>query len=141
MTDEFLVNNEYEDGSIKLFLNMSSLNGRPELVSLLQYMKNTRLDNPAIIVQDERIVKLDKVVGEVKQSEEWEAVKMNILDIGIQKGLAEGHASGLAEGISALIESCQELGASREVTRMKIEQKLSITGDEAEKYMHKYWKD
>ncbi|MDD6798617.1 MAG: hypothetical protein PUE71_10060, partial [Clostridia bacterium] len=58
----------------------------PELVSLLQYMKNTRLDNPAIIVQDERIVKLDKVVEEVKQSEEWEAVKMNILDIGIKKG-------------------------------------------------------
>ena len=75
-----------DDGTTKLFLNMSSQNGRPELVSLLQYMKNTRLDNPAIIVQDERIVKLDKIVEEVKQSEEWEAVKMNILDIGIKKG-------------------------------------------------------
>ncbi|MGN0408195.1 MAG: hypothetical protein ACI4EJ_08040 [Bacteroides sp.] len=82
MTDEFLVNNEYEDGSIKLFLNMSSQNGRPELVSLLQYMKHTRLDNPAIIVQDERIVKLDKVVEEVKQSEEREAVKMTFLNTG-----------------------------------------------------------
>ena len=45
-------------------------------------MKNTRLDNPAIIVQDERIVKLDKVVEEVKQSEEWEAVKMTFFNTG-----------------------------------------------------------
>ena len=48
----------------------------------MQYMKNTRLDNPAIIVQDERIVKLDKVVEEVKQSEEWEAVKMTFFNTG-----------------------------------------------------------
>ena len=123
-----------EDGTTKLFLNMSSRNGRPELVSLLQYMKNTRLDNPEIIIQDERIVKLDKVVEEVKQSEEWEAVRMNILDIGIQKGRAEG----IAEGITLL---CRELGISREDTKAKIMSKLSISDDEAEKYMQQYWKD
>ena len=71
---------------------MTSLNGRPELVSLLQYMKNTTLDNPEILVKDKRIAKLDRIVKEVKQSEEWEAVKMNILEIGIEKGLNEGKA-------------------------------------------------
>ena len=143
-----------EDGTTKLFLNMSSQNGRPELVSLLQYMKNTRLDNPAIIVQDERIVKLDKVVGEVKQSEEWEAVKMNILDIGIKKGreegleegLKEGRAEGLKEGLKEgraeeIIESCMEFNVSKDLTKAKLVQKLSISEDEAEKYMQKYWKD
>ncbi len=75
-----------EDGTKKIFLNMTSRNGRPELVSLLQYMKNTDLDNPDISVKDDRIVELDKIVGEVRQSEEWEAVKMNILEIGIEKG-------------------------------------------------------
>ena len=75
-----------EDGTTKLFLNMTSKNGDPILVSLLQYMKQTSIDNPEIQVKDERIVTLDAVVREVKQSEEWEAVKMSILSIGIEKG-------------------------------------------------------
>ena len=65
-----------DDGTKKIFLNMTSRNGRPELISLLQYMKNTTLDNPEIIVKDKRIQSLDRIVNEVKQSEEWEAVKV-----------------------------------------------------------------
>ncbi len=75
-----------EDGTKKIFLNMTSKKGTPELVSLLQYMKQTSLENPEILVKDRRIEKLDKIVQEVKQSEEWEAVKMNILEIGVEKG-------------------------------------------------------
>ena len=75
-----------EDGTTKIFLNMKSKNGRPELISLLQYMKNTTMENPEILVRDERIVNLSKIVEEVKQSEEWEAVRMNILEVGIAKG-------------------------------------------------------
>ena len=83
-----------EDGTMKLFLNMTSKNGDPILVSLLQYMKQTSIDNPEIQVKDERIVALDAVVQEVKQSEEWEAVKMSILSIGIEKGREEGIKTG-----------------------------------------------
>ena len=79
-----------DDGTKKIFLNMTSKNGRPELISLLQYMKNTTLDNPEILVRDKRIRKLDQMVKEVKQSEEWEAAKMNILEIGIEKGQNKG---------------------------------------------------
>ena len=73
---------------------MTSKNGRPELVSLLQYMKNTRLDNPEITVKDDRIVRLDEIVQEVKQSEEWEAVKMNLIEIGEARGQVRGQARG-----------------------------------------------
>ena len=66
------------DGTRKIFLNMESLNGRAELVSLLQYMKKTSLDNPAIQVMDPRIVELDEIVQEVKESEEWAEVRMSI---------------------------------------------------------------
>lgn len=75
--------------------NMNSKNGRPELVSLLQYMKNTTLDNPDILIKDKRIKKLDRIVKEVKQSEEWEAVRMNILEIGIEKGKKDGKEEGI----------------------------------------------
>ena len=89
-----------EDGTKKLFLNMTSKKGRPDLVSLLQYMKNTTLNNPDILVKDKRIKGLDRIVQEVRQSEEWEAVKMNILEIGIEKGLKKGiERGGICTGI------------------------------------------
>ena len=75
-----------EDGTTKIFLNMSSKNGEPVLVSLLQYMKHTTLKNPEILVKDERLTQLDDIVTEVKQSEEWEAVRMSILSIGLERG-------------------------------------------------------
>ena len=75
-----------EDGITKIFLNMSSKNGEPVLVSLLQYMKHTTLENPEILVKDERLTQLDDIVTEVKQTEEWEAVRMSILSIGLERG-------------------------------------------------------
>ena len=88
------------DGTRKIFLNMESLNGRAELVSLLQYMKKTSLDNPAIQVMDPRIVELDEIVQEVKESEEWEEVRMSILSIGLERGMEQG----MAKSILALLE-------------------------------------
>ena len=87
-----------EDGTTKIFLNMASKNGDPTLVSLLQYMKKSRLDNPEVLVKDERILKLDEIVTEVKQSEEWEAVKMSILSVGIERGREEGIKLGIERG-------------------------------------------
>ncbi len=69
---------ELEDGTTKIFLNMTSKNGSQELVSLLQYMKETNIENPNVTVKDCRILELDHIVNEVKASEEWEAVKMDI---------------------------------------------------------------
>ena len=94
------VDNLYlEDGTSKIFLNMKSKNGPPELISLLQYMKKTTLDNPEILVKDARIVELDKIVQEVKESEEWEELQMSILSIGVEKGRLEGRQEGIQEGI------------------------------------------
>jgi len=98
-----------EDGTKKIFLNMTSKNGTPELVSLLQYMQNTTLENHEIIVKDERILELDRIVEEVRQSEEWEAVRMNILEIGMERGkglgIEEGIAKGIAKGMEKMILS------------------------------------
>ena len=87
-----------DDGTMKIFLNMESRNGRPELVSLLQYMKDTRLDNPEIIVKDDRIVKLDKIVAEVKQSEEWEDLKMSLYTSIYSSVYSSIYTSAMAQG-------------------------------------------
>ena len=121
---------ELEDGTTKIFLNMTSKNGSNELVSLLQYMKDTRIDNPDIIVKDSRILELDQIVQEVKASEEWEAVKMNILEIGIENGIQQGEQKKLRELVEKKlkkgysISEISEILEENEETIMKIVDEL-----------------
>ena len=123
-----------EDGTKKIFLNMTSKNGRPELISLLQYMKNTTLENPEITVRDKRLDTLDEIVKEVKQSEEWEAVKMNILEIGIEKGRQEG----LKQGIRAMIQDNLEEGVEESRICVKLQKNFSLTREAAEKELRSF---
>ena len=107
-------NMELEDGTTKIFLNMTSKNGSQELISLLQYMKDTRIENPNIIVKDSRILELDEIVQEVKSSEEWEAVKMNILEIGIERGTQLGIEKGEQQKLMTLVKKKMEKGCTVE---------------------------
>ena len=122
------------DGTKKIFLNMSSKNGRIELISLLQYMKNTSLDNPEIPLRDKRLERLDNIVDEVKQTEEWETVKMNILDYGIE----QGEQRGMERGIEALILDNLEEGISKERILEKLEKRFQLTKEQAIRYLEKY---
>lgn len=106
-----------EYGTKKIFLNMTSKKGEPVLVSLLQYMKHTTLENSEILVKDERIAQLDEIVTEIKQSEEWEAVRMSILSIGLERGMKKGVAWGIAKSILDILE---ETGPVSEKTREMI---------------------
>lgn len=126
---------ELEDGTTKIFLNMSSKNGSQELVSLLQYMKNTDINNPEILVKDKRIIEIDEIVTEVKESEEWEGIEMNILEIGIQ----EGERRGREQGIQAVVEVCKSLNVSKEDTIAKIIERFALSEDDAKEALKKYW--
>lgn len=59
---------------------------------------------------------------------------------GIEEGIATGREEGREEGIRALIEICQELGASRTLTVSKVMQKFSVQRERAEEYANSYWK-
>lgn len=107
------------DGTTKIFLNMTSKNGRAELVSLLQYMKNTTLDNENITVKDQRILNLDKIVGEIKESEEWEAVEVNILEIGIE----HGHLKTLVKHVESTMKNLGiDLPAACKILEISVEE-------------------
>ena len=88
---------------------MKSKNGRPELVSLLQYMKETDIQNPEILVKDERIEKLDAIVTEVKEKEKWKNMSMSIYKQGLLQGKQEG-----------ILELLQDYGSVGEELRQKI---------------------
>lgn len=76
---------------------------------------------------------------------------MNILEIGLQQGiergmkqgleqgLKQGVEQGLHQGITALIETCQELGVSRTDTLTKLSEKFSLSESEALEYLQKHW--
>lgn len=89
---------ELGDGTTKIFLNMKSQNGNSALVSLLQYMKHTKMDNPHIKVWDERLKKIAQVVKEVKESEEWEDVKMGVMAVVMERGKELGMEEGMKQG-------------------------------------------
>lgn len=103
-----------DDGITKIFLNMSSKNGTPELVSLLQYMKNTKLDNPELIVKDERLQKIADVVTEVKESEEWEATRMSIYSMGWNAGEEAGRENLWVEFVCKKLRKGKNVGVIAE---------------------------
>lgn len=119
-----------EDGTSKIFLNMASKKGRPELISLLQYMKCTTLDNHNVMVKDERIVDLDRIVNEVKQSEEWEAVEMNIFEIGVEQGIEQGIVRG---NLQTLVRSVELSVKNFHVSLQEACEGLEISVEEYEK--------
>lgn len=57
------------------------------------------------------------------------------------EGRAEGRAEAITEGIQALIETCQELNISKEITFEKLIDKFSLNTPTAEAYIEKYWKE
>ena len=93
---------------------MSSKNGRAELVSLLQYMKKSELDNPEILVRDERIMNLNRIVEEVKASEEWEDVRMSIYSVGVEDGIEQGEYQAMLEMILRLLKEKGRVSATLE---------------------------
>ena len=125
-----------EDGTSKIFLNMTSKNGRPELISLLQYMKHTTLDNENITVKDKRILDLDKIVGEVKQSEEWEAVEMNIFELGVARGEELGEKRGEERGIEKGIAQnlVKNIGSAMKNFGINLQQACEALGSSVEEY-------
>lgn len=53
--------------------------------------------------------------------------------------LEEGIEKGIEKGIRALVETCNELGLTREETLMKLEQKFELTKDVAGAYILQFW--
>ena len=127
------------DGTKRIFFNMESLNGREELVSLLQYMKKTDINNPYVTSRDERILKLDRIVNEVRQSTEWEENSMSIYVRSREEGRQEGRWEGILEGIRATVRTCRNFHISEADTVRNIMNEFSLSQEEAVNYVKKYW--
>lgn len=62
-------------------------------------------------------LKLDRIVNEVMQTEEWEAVKMNILEIGMETGLQKGIQRG-EDRLAQLLKLLKSAGRNEDADRV-----------------------
>ncbi len=60
---------------------------------------------------------------------------------GREEGREEGIEQGIEQGIKALIETCQDLGVTKDATAERIVEKFSMSALCADKYMKKYWRN
>ena len=95
-------------------------------------MKCTTLDNANVMVQDERILHLDRIVNEVRQSEEWEAVEMNIFEMGIERGKALGLEEGKKESFRILVRSVESSMKNFHISLQEACRGLEVTVEEYE---------
>lgn len=58
---------------------------------------------------------------------------------GIELGKTQGIELGKAQGMRALIETCQDLGVSREVALFSLKKQFSLSEEEAERQLDKFW--
>ena len=59
---------------------------------------------------------------------------------GYETGKADGISSERENGILQLLSTLQELNISRQDAHIKLKEKYSLSKEEAEKYLDKYWK-
>lgn len=71
--------------------------------------------------------------------EERELIKRAEFKCGKEEGIELGKTQGLSQGITALIETCRDLGASREAVILALVKQFSLSEEEARRQTEKLW--
>ena len=58
----------------------------------------------------------------------------------LREALAEGRSQGLSQGIIALINTCNTLKVTKEVTLERLKIEFSLSDKQANEAIEKYWK-
>ena len=82
-------------------------------------------------------------IFEYDEERERELIKKAEFECGKEEGIKLGKAQGIelgkAQGMKALIETCQDLGASREAALLSLKKQFSLSEEEAERQLDKFW--
>lgn len=128
------------DGATRIFLNTRGTNPdevSEELVEMLHYFEKSTAET-ALQCKSDRVKELHQQVSRIKSSEkigvrymqEWEERAY---------WKEEGMEEGLKEGLKALIQTCRELGLSKEETCLKVKEKLPLTEEYIKCYLDDCW--
>ncbi|MBS6396043.1 MAG: hypothetical protein KH452_02645 [Clostridiales bacterium] len=70
-----------------------------------------------------------------------EAEEAYIRKESLETGIEQGIEQGISLVVKTLIQTFQEIGISRDNTLFKLEEKFSLSTQEAERYLNLYWSD
>ncbi len=84
----------------------------------------------------EHVLEQKEKEGEIKTMDE---MIERIENRGIQRGIKQGVEQGLKQGIQALVETCQEIGVSKEDTIGKLSEKFGLKENKAAEQVDRYW--
>ena len=76
---------------------------------------------------------------ELIKKAEFECGKEEGIKLGKAQGIELGKTQGFSQGITALIETCRDLGASREAVIVALVKQFSLSEAEARKQTEKLW--
>ena len=79
--------------------------------------------------------------SKLRLEEKGEVDMCTVFDYVREEALAQGQEQGLEQGIQAIVESCQELGASRNRAVAQLMKKFDLEEQSAQEKVNKYWKD
>lgn len=71
-------------------------------------MKHTTLIDSDIMVLNNRILDLDRIVTEVKQSEKWEVVQTGILETGLERRIQRGSGQTLVKNVESAVKKYED---------------------------------
>lgn len=126
---------DYDKMSIVMICLNGTKNGREKgegIIGLLNTLLATDMkteEKGKILSEDYGIV-VDDSLGE-------EMEHMCNLGEGIREDALE---EGIESGIKILIETCQELGVTKEETKLKLEKKADLSAAVVDRFMEEYWK-
>ncbi len=127
----------YDDGATKIFLYTKGKEGNPsqELKDMLKYIENTSDEN----VTNENLNSIHQIVKNTKHRKE---VGINYMKSWEHDEMVrnEGIELGIEQGIKSLILALQETNFSPDDISAKLMQHFTLSSEDAQKYIEKYWK-
>ena len=138
-------NREYKDGLFRLVFQK-----KEDLLSLYNAVNGSNYSNPdelevntlgnVLYLTDILTDQKAEVIQMILETYDKELHDKTLRSEGYETGKAEGFSSERENGILQLLSTLQELNISRQDAHIKLKEKYSLSKEEAEKYLDKYWK-
>lgn len=143
LTDEEI--NQY-DGDLKAFFIMMREEYSEEMLSDVVARHRETWYTVSTVKKDKRYreyidtVDDEELAGGVNMCKTLDFIENRGLERGRQEGMERGRQEEKEHGIQILIQSCKELGVSKEATKEKLMNKFSLDEGTAQEYMNRFWK-
>ena len=137
-------NREYKDGLFRLVFQK-----KEDLLSLYNAVNGSNYSNPAelevntlgnvLYLTDILTDQKAEVIQMILETYDKELHDKTLRNEGYETGKTAGISSERENGISRLLSALQELNISQRDAYTKLKEKYSLSDEEAEKYLKKYW--